>query len=192
MAVTMLNVGCGSSRIPIAGVQEVRLDLNPALKPDIVCDARQLETLPAAQYDGVWCSHVLEHFYEHEVPVVLRGIRHVLKDSGVLFAAVPDLAAMMTEMARRGLGINDVIYVSSMGPVRPRDMLYGFEPQITTGNVFFAHKTGFDNAALVQVVAAAGFNMVYSLCHSLQVDVIACATKLPRWAAKYVNTNDKK
>jgi predicted SAM-dependent methyltransferase len=56
-----------------AGFEQVLLDLDPAGSPDIVCDARELTTLTARQFDAIYCSHNLEHYYRHEVPKV-RGL----------------------------------------------------------------------------------------------------------------------
>jgi len=182
----ILNVGCGYAPVSIPGIKEVRLDADSKVNPDIVLDLRELTSLPKSAYEGVWCSHVLEHFYEHELPQILEGIRHVLKQDGVLFAMVPDLKAVFAETIRRGLGINDVLYVSGMGPVRPRDVLYGVQPEVATGNIFYSHKTGFDAKIFRDTLSLAGFKQVFVGEENLQVNAIACCSKLPKWASKFV------
>ena len=182
----ILNVGCGYSGVQLPNVKEVRLDADPKAKPDIVLDIRNLKELPGNTYEGVWCSHVLEHLYEHELPVVLDGIRHVLKKNGVLFAMVPDLRALFLEVLQKNISVNDVLYVSGMGPVRPRDMLYGFQPEVATGNIFYSHKTGFDAKTLCGCLTSAGFKKIFVEESSLQVNAIACLSILPKWARPFV------
>lgn len=61
----VLNVGGNSKTIPLAlqyaEFEHLLLDIDPKGAPDIVCDARQLTTLDASQFDAVYCSHNLEH-----------------------------------------------------------------------------------------------------------------------------------
>ena len=97
----------------------------PRGTPDLVCDARELTTLPPAQYDAVYCSHNLEHYYRHDVPRVLAGFRHVLNEDGFAEIRVPDLADFMQTVVRRGLDIDDLLYQSPAGPITVRDVLYG-------------------------------------------------------------------
>lgn len=56
-----------------AGWEHVLLDIDPGSGADIVCDARRLDTLPPAQFDAIYCSHNLEHYYAHDVPKVVAG-----------------------------------------------------------------------------------------------------------------------
>jgi len=57
----VLNVGGASKDIPLppqyAGWQHTLLDIDPDVRRDVVCDAREMSRLPAAQYDAVYCSH---------------------------------------------------------------------------------------------------------------------------------------
>ena len=66
----VLNVGGASKTIPIpphyAGWEHLLLDIDPRGEPDIVCDARELTSLPPAQFDAVYCSHNLEHYYRYD------------------------------------------------------------------------------------------------------------------------------
>lgn len=61
----VLNVGGNTKAIPLppeyAGWEHVLLDIDPKGNPDVVCDARELTTLPSATYDAIYCSHNLEH-----------------------------------------------------------------------------------------------------------------------------------
>jgi hypothetical protein len=75
----VLNVGGNSKAIalpaPYADFEHLLLDIDPTGQPDIVCDARRLETLPADQFDAIYCSHNLEHYYHHDVAKVCGHLR---------------------------------------------------------------------------------------------------------------------
>jgi len=158
----VLNVGGNSKAIAIPkhfeGWTHDLLDIDPRGKPDILGDARQLTTLASNLYDAVYCSHNLEHYFAHEVPKVLRGFHHVLKPDGFAEIRVPDIAQLMRTVAAKDLDLLDVIYQSPAGPVRVRDVLYGFGPEIErSGQDFYAHKTGFSPKSLALVLRESGF-----------------------------------
>ncbi len=73
----VLNVGGGGKERPIlphyGNWRHGLLDIDPAGRHDIVCDARELHTLAASQYDAVYCSHNLGRCYEHNGLEVLSG-----------------------------------------------------------------------------------------------------------------------
>jgi len=178
----VLNVGGGNKSIPLPpayrGWQHILLDIDPRGEPDLVCDARELTTLPAAQYDALYCSHNLEHYYRHDVPRVLAGFRHVLNEHGFAEIHVPDLADLMQTVVRRGLDIDDFLYQSPAGPITVRDVLYGYGVEIErSGNDFFAHKTGFTQKSLTAMLLRSGFGIVYSGTGNL--DIAAFAFKSP-------------
>src|SRR4051812_19058162 len=96
---SFLNVGGGNKNIPLPayyeGWEHVLLDIDPKGKPDVVCDARQLSQLPTSQYDAIYCSHNLEHYYHHDVAKVLAGFLHVMKDNAFAHIRVPDMGELM-------------------------------------------------------------------------------------------------
>ena len=163
----VLNVGGGSKTVAIPAHftqwQHVLLDINPAGGVDIALDARRLHELPAAAFDAVYCSHNLEHYYAHEVPRVLAGFAHVLKEEGFVELRVPDLEAVMAATVGRSLDVEDALYVSPAGKISVRDVLYGFGTEIARGNEHYAHKTGFTARSLARLLSAAGFGHVYPL-----------------------------
>ena len=174
----VLNVGGGSKSIALppqyAAFEHLLLDIDPKGQPDIVCDARQLSGLPAAQFDAVYCSHNLEHYYRHDVPQVLAGILHVMKDGGFVQIRVPDLTELMRVTVSQGLDVDDVLYTSPAGPVMILDVLYGHSPTIErSGEEFFAHKTGFTQKSLSNAVARAGFSSVFCMTGNLEINLIA-------------------
>lgn len=163
----VLNVGGNSKMIALppqyAGYEHSLLDVDPAQRPDIVCDARRLATLPAAGFDAVYCSHNLEHYYRHEVPKVLGGFLHVLKEGGFAQVIVPDIGDLMRVALENRLDIEDVLYQSEQGhAITVLDVLYGYGEEIErSGHDFFAHKTGFTQKSLRAALAKAGFAKVY-------------------------------
>ena len=157
----LLNVGGGAGRNVPAHYRDWDhdlLDIDPDVKPDIVCDAKELTTLPRSRYDAVYCSHNLEHFYKHEVPVVLAGFVHVLRPAGFAQIAVPDIGALFE--AVRGRDINDTWYVCGGGKISFHVVLYGWGAQVEKGNAFYAHKTGFTKKSLTKALTEAGFAKV--------------------------------
>lgn len=141
---------------------------------DIVCDLRELASLPAAEYSAVYCSHLLEHFYRHEVPAVLTGILHVLKPGGFAHLRVPDIHALMRTTLERGLDVDAVLYRSNAGPVTVLDVLYGYAPAIArSGQDHHAHRTGFTRQSLASALARCGFSISYSNLGNLEIRCVA-------------------
>ncbi|WP_342778714.1 class I SAM-dependent methyltransferase [Phreatobacter stygius] len=136
--------------------QEVRLDVDPRVAPDIVCSTTDMQrAVQDASFDALWSSHNIEHLYDHEVTLAFAEFRRVLKRSGFALIRCPDLQAIIE--AARTDGLESVAYVAPAGPVTPLDMLYGFRPSIARGNEFMAHKTGFTDLRLGRLLIEAGF-----------------------------------
>lgn len=174
----VLNVGGNNKAIPLppqyAGFQHLMLDIDPRGSPDIVCDARMLSTLEGGQFDAVYCSHNLEHYYRHEVPRVLGGFLHVLKEGGFADIRVPDVQEVVRQMHERGLDVEDALYQSPAGPITILDVLYGYGIEIErSGQDFFAHKTGFTRKSLLGVLQRAGFSNIYIGQGNLEVAALA-------------------
>ena len=76
----VLHVGCGIyAEEKLHGVfrgsdwQEIRVDIDPAVKPDIQASITDLRKhVLDASVDAIWSSHNIEHVYDHEVDRVLR------------------------------------------------------------------------------------------------------------------------
>jgi len=131
-------------------------------------------SLDAGQFDAVYCSHNLEHYYRHDVPKVLAGFLHVLKDGGSAQIRVPDIAEVMRTTIERGLDIDDVLYQSPAGPIMVLDVLYGYSVEIEqSGQDFFAHKTGFTSKSLIAALQKAGFSKIYSGTGYFEINALA-------------------
>lgn len=178
----VLNVGGNDRRIPLPahylGWEHVLLDIDARVHPDIVCDARQLTLLPAAEFDAVYCSHNLEHYYRHDSRQVLHGFLHVLRDDGFAEIRVPDLNAVMQRAVDANLDIEDVLYQSGAGPITVRDVIYGLAREIEqSGQDYFAHKNGFTPRSLYELLKAAGFKEVFVSVAAEAFEVRAFAFK---------------
>jgi SAM-dependent methyltransferase len=158
----VLNVGCGyplNQRLHphFQGPQwrELRLDIDPAVRPDIVCSMTDMAPLADASVDAVWSSHNLEHLYRHEVALALREFLRVLKPGGLLLLTLPDLQRVAEMVAADGLETE--AYRSASGPITPLDMIFGHGASLAQGHLFMAHKTGFTVTTLDHALQAVGF-----------------------------------
>lgn len=178
----VLNVGGNNKDIPIPehykGWEHVLLDIDPRVNPDVVCDARELLGLDADIYDAIYCSHNLEHYYRHEVPSVLKGFYHVLREDGFAEIRVPDLAELMRIVVENKLDIDDFLYQSPAGPITVRDVIYGYGVEIERSrSSYFAHKTGFTAKSLLKILNECDFSHLYSGTGNISIRVIAFKAK---------------
>lgn len=158
----LLHVGCGNvpkERLPecfrTGEWNEIRLDIDPAVKPDIVASLTDLSAVRSDSVDAVWSSHSLEHLEDFEVPTALAEIRRVLKPGGFALVTMPDLE-FVAKLVSEGKG-DDVLYTSPAGPITPLDMMFGHKRSIASGNHYMAHRTGFTAQRLKTKLAEAGF-----------------------------------
>jgi SAM-dependent methyltransferase len=154
------------------GWRETRIDVDPAAEPDVVGSITDMtEPFAANSFDAVWCSHVLEHLFTHQVPAALAEFRRVLKPDGFALVTSPDVEAVAALIVERGL--DHVAYVSLAGPISTLDILYGHTTSIARGRTSMAHHTGFSSASLGQRLIDAGFSSV--LVKQEQFDLWALA-----------------
>jgi SAM-dependent methyltransferase len=161
----VLNVGCGPynpEALPQlfrdGNWQEIRLDINTAVNPDILGTITDLSAVPDNSVDGVFSSHNLEHIYHYEVPIALEEFKRILKPDGFLMIVVPDMQTA-AEFVARGDMENEPLYISPGGPVRALWMFYGMGTEVP-GMPYMAHKTGFTSQNLTQKLQEANFPRV--------------------------------
>jgi len=175
----MLNAGSGpgpARRIARmtakASWDEVRLDIDPGVRPDVVGSITQLDASFQPQaFDAVWSSHVLEHLFAHEVYPALRQFHRVLKPDGFALIMSPDIEAVAHFIVEHGIAA--VAYDSPMGPIRPLDMLYGHTRSIEEGHHYMAHRTGFTAERLGNLLLSAGFPSVSVRSQDFEVCALA-------------------
>jgi SAM-dependent methyltransferase len=157
-----LHVGCGSKRKaqtvkPFAepAWEEVTLDIDPNVQPDIVDSLPNLAAVGAGSFDAIYSSHNIEHLYPHEAPLAFHAFHRVLNEDGFAIVTCPDLQVLGERIASGD--IESPLYQSPAGPIAPIDMLYGFRASIQRGNSYMAHHTGYTIQSLRRLFRAAGF-----------------------------------
>jgi len=157
----VLSIGGGKKSVPPlyeTWSYEV-LDIDPDTKPDILMNACNLHELEAEQYDAVYSSHSLEHFYEYQAKKLLKDMYNVLKPDGFAEIWVPDLFAAISHVVKEGLGFNDTLIISKKGPISLHDMMYGFGEKLEEQKTdYYAHKAGYSREKLIAFCNEAGFN----------------------------------
>ena len=162
---TLLNVGCGMSNISqLRGFnndnwKEIRLDINNAVKPDIIGTLTDMSLIETASVDAIYSSYNLDHIYAHEVPIALKEFYRVLNEDGIAVVRCPDIQTVCELIAQDKL--LEFLYESDIGPVYPIDVIYGNRKQIQMGNKYMAKKVGFTYSALDASFAEAGFKARY-------------------------------
>ena len=162
---SFLHVGCGPKRkdqttrgFNSADWQELRLDIDQSVAPDIVGTMTDMSAVTDASVDALFSSHNIEHLYPHEVPVALAEFKRVLRPDGFVVITCPDLQSVCALVAQDKLA--DPAYISPAGPIAPLDILYGHRPSMARGNLYMAHRCGFTQKVLTGTLQAAGFTTV--------------------------------
>lgn len=154
------NVGCGprgSAAIPafFSDWQELRVDVDPLVAPDILGALTDLSALPDGSVDALYAAHSLEHLYAHEVPRALAEFWRVLNPGGFACLIVPDLQTVAGYIAADKL--HEPLYQSPAGPITPHDILFGHGASIAAGRVTMAHRCGFTPGMLSKFLRQSPF-----------------------------------
>lgn len=161
----LLHVGCGTSpknRLPecfqTEQWHEVRLDIDPKVKPDIVASLTDMAAVSSTSADAVWSSHSLEHLEGFQVKKALKEFYRVLKPGGFVLITLPDLTSIAALIIEERAA--EALYQSPAGPITPLDMLFGHQASIEKGHKYMAHRTGFTQNLLRSKLIEAGFHEV--------------------------------
>lgn len=185
---TFLHIGCGlkdkQRTTPVFSQecwQEVRVDINPSVTPDITASMTHMPAITTALADALFSSHNLEHLYAHEVPQALAEWQRVLKDDGYAIVVCPDLQSVCALVAQDAL--EEPVLQVRPAPITPLDILYGYRPALAAGDMFMAHRTGFTRKTLEAALMTAGFAGVVALrtlVPPYDIWALASKTKLPQ------------
>ena len=177
-----LHVGCGPNykdnttpTFALEEWQEVRLDIDQSVNPDIVSSVLDLSIIDSESFDAIFSSHNIEHVYAHEVPIMLQEFLRVLNNDGVFVVNCPNLIPVARLIVEDKL--TETAYTSPAGPISPLDILHGHGASIKQGNEFMAHKTGFTPKSLNAALIEAGFKSVGTMGRDANLDIWAVATK---------------
>jgi predicted SAM-dependent methyltransferase len=175
-------VGCGHARKQhtVPGFQsddwqEIRLDANAGVQPDIVASMTDMSALPDRSMDAVFSSHNIEHLYMQQVDIALTEFHRVLTNNGFLVITCPDMQSVAELIAADQL--DEAAYVSPSGPVTPLDIVYGMQSLLVAPDYYMAHRSGFTLRTLIAVVRKAGFTECYGIRRSDQFDLWVLAHK---------------
>lgn len=178
----LLHVGCGPKRKAqtTAGFQgpeweELRLDIDPAVGPDIVGTMTDMSAVADASVDALYSSHNIEHLYPYEVEIALREFARVLRPEGFLVITCPDLQSVAALVAQDKL--TEPAYQSPAGPIAPIDIIYGHRAALARGNHFMAHRCGFTLRVLMGVLRHAGLSNVVGMARPKAFELWAVASK---------------
>lgn len=182
---TFLHVGPGFNRkhqtTPAFNTdewREIRLDIDPAVGPDLVGTMTDMSAVGTASVQAVFSSHNIEHLYPHEVGTALGEFLRVLDDDGFAVITCPDLQSVCALVAQDKL--TEPAYESPAGPVTALDMLYGYRPSMARGNLFMAHRCGFTRKVLDATLMGAGFRTVATMTRPRAFDLWSLASKRER------------
>ncbi|MFZ6744710.1 class I SAM-dependent methyltransferase [Undibacterium sp. JH2W] len=178
----LLHVGCGpqnkSGTTPYFQSndwEEIRFDIDPTVNPDIQGTLTDMSAVETGSIDAVFSSHNIEHLYPHEVPVAIKEILRVLKDDGIFVVTCPDLVSVCKLVAEDKL--LEPAYISPAGPISPLDILYGHRAAMERGNLFMAHRCGFTQKVLMNLLAEFGFKAVVAASRPSAFDLWAVGSK---------------
>ena len=161
----VLHVGCGPKDHTVLHESfqgpdwhEVRLDVDPGVKPDVVASVTDMSPVASASVDAIYSHHNIEHVFAHEVPVVFGEFLRVLRPGGEALIATPDLQAVAETIAKGRL--EETLFRAEAGDISALDVVYGLRSDIELGREYMAHRTGFTMRTLGRKLNQAGFAKV--------------------------------
>jgi SAM-dependent methyltransferase len=177
----LLNLGSGpksavhdKEEFSRLGWREIRVDIDPGCKPDVIASVTDLSSIEEESIDVVFSSHAIEHLYDHEVSIALGEITRVLKPEGLALITCPDIKLVAQAVAENDLDV--VLYQSPSGPITALDALYGHRSSILQGHHYMQHRTGFSADTIGRRFLSHGFREV-RVVHGGFLDLWALASK---------------
>ena len=158
----LVNAGCG----PLGGWlpamfqswQQLRVDIDPAVSPDVVASITDMSPIATGTADAFWSAHCVEHLYEHSIAEALSEFYRILAEGGFGCIIVPDLQAIARYIAEDKA--HEVIYTSPAGPITAHDMVFGLGSALARGRAAMAHRCGFTPSLMIQRLQALPFGEI--------------------------------
>ena len=177
-----MHVGCGADRINRTTLgfndgswKEVRLDINELNQPDVIGSMTDMSGVDSESIDAIFSSHNIEHLYMHEVSIALAEFKRALKPDGFCVITCPDIQTVCELVAQDKL--MDAAYQSPAGPITPLDILYGHSNSIKDGNTYMAHRCGFTQSSMSNVLKQSGYISVATMRRPQSFDLWVIASK---------------
>lgn len=160
----ILHSGCGGEHLPPQysdmGAEEIRLDANPDVKPDIVASIDDLGDI--GPFDGIHCSHCLEHLQWDHAHKALSEFYRVLRVGGFVYIQVPNIEDVKPT--------EEVLYEVNGLKISGIDILYGCRV-FSRDNPWMLHRSGWVPETLAKALADAGFQHIRVMAEGLYLDI---------------------
>jgi predicted SAM-dependent methyltransferase len=171
----MLNELCGMVCFKAPDWREIRLDIDPANKPDVIGNLLDMSAVDTGSVDAIFSSHTIEHLYPNEVPQAMKELLRVLKPEGIAVINCPDLQAAAEMIAQDKL--MEVAYNAQCGPVTPFDIVFSHRQFTGRDKPYMAHHCGFTLKVLIGTLKSNGFLSVAGVRRPAAFDLWVCASK---------------
>jgi len=142
---TAYNLGCGSKKWD----GWINVDLYSDVS-DLKCDLRKLE-IASDSADAVAAIHVLEHFYEWEVPDLLTEWKRVLKPGGKMILELPCMDKVFAYVHN---------CVTNKDPLQPFMTLHALYGDPKYKNEAMCHHWGWFQVPLHQMLESVGMERI--------------------------------
>ena len=147
-----LNLGCGNKILP----GYVNVDVAAArggMRPDVVCDLRDLAEFDDDSVDEILSVHVIEHFWRWEIDDLLREWVRVLKPGARMVIECPNLQAACVAF------LADPTRHAGPGPESETTM-WCFYGDPAWKDPLMCHRWGYTPESLGELMARAGLTDV--------------------------------
>ena len=178
----VLNIGSGCSSVKdrisyFKDWQEIRADTFPECDPDIISDIRTLDGVDDNSIDAIYASHVLEHCYWHEQPMIFNSFMRVLNSTGFAIIEVPDIDSIKDNL------LETLYLAENRIPITSLDLLYGFRGAVDPKynekvNPGMMHKMGFNVQLIKDILSELKIKGVYRT-HNHQITTIIWKDQQP-------------